>query len=617
MKNFMDENFLLQTETAQKLYHEHAAKMPIIDYHCHLIPQMVADDYKFKSLTEIWLGGDHYKWRAMRTNGVDERFCTGKDTTDWEKFEKWAETVPYTFRNPLYHWTHLELKTAFGINKILNPQTAREIYDECNEKLSQPEYSARGMMRRYHVEAVCTTDDPIDSLEYHIKTRESGFEIKMLPTWRPDKAMAVEVPADFRSYVEKLAEVSGVTISNFDDMIAALRKRHDFFAEQGCRLSDHGIEEFYAEDYTDAEIKAIFNKVYGGAELTKDEILKFKSAMLVIFGEMDWEKGWTQQFHYGAIRNNNTKMFKLLGADTGFDSIGEFTTAKTCVQQIIEGCIDIAGEVGSQKIGDPVSKYKAGNIQEAIYAVESWYSWHSREDYRNNIYSIRNAYYGSLDGTVADNSISKIIEGSNSTLNNNVKQAINKAATTIWAIPQPFRNNINSSEAEEAMEACSDLETVLKELNSYIGSTASINSDAILQPVVKTYVEVVVLPTYASLKSKVDALYDAVIALSNSPSNTAFETACDAWLQARQPWEVSEAFLFGPVASLGLDPNMDSWPLDQNAIVQLLNSGDWDQLNWSGDYDEDNEGIAAAQNVRGFHTLEFLLFKDGQARKVK
>ena len=295
MKKFMDENFLLQTETAQKLYHEHAAKMPIIDYHCHLIPKMVADDYQFKSLTEIWLGGDHYKWRAMRTNGVDERFCTGKDTSDWEKFEKWAETVPYTFRNPLYHWTHLELKTAFGIDKILSPKTAREIYDECNEKLAQPEYSARGMMRRYHVEAVCTTDDPIDSLEYHIQTRESGFEIKMLPTWRPDKAIAVEVPADFRAYVEKLAEVSGVAISNFDDMVTALRKRHDFFAEQGCKLSDHGIEEFYAEDYTDAEIKAIFNKVYGGAELTKEEILKFKSAMLVIFGEMDWEKGWTQQ----------------------------------------------------------------------------------------------------------------------------------------------------------------------------------------------------------------------------------------------------------------------------------------------------------------------------------
>ena len=297
---------------------------------------------------------------------------------------------------------------------------------------------------------------------------------------------------------------------------------------------------------------------------------------------------------------------------------GAYQSPLSCIEEMIEsGMWNIANEVGDAKIKDPYTKYTSGDKEGGLYAVESWYSWHSREDYRNNIYSIRNAYYGTLDGTVADNSISKIIEGSNSTLNNNVKQAINKAATAIWGIPQPFRNNINSSEAEEAMEACSDLETVLKELNSYIGSTASINSDAILQPVVKTYVEVVVLPTYASLKSKVDALYDAVIALSNSPSNTAFETACDAWLQARQPWEVSEAFLFGPVASLGLDPNMDSWPLDQNAIVQLLNSGDWDQLNWSGDYDEDNEGIAAAQNVRGFHTLEFLLFKDGQARKVK
>ena len=283
MKQFMDKNFLLQTETAQKLYHEHAAKMPIIDYHCHLVPSMVANDHKFRSVTEAWLGGDHYKWRAMRTNGVDERFCTGADTSDWEKFQKWAETVPYTMRNPLYHWTHLELKTAFGIDKILGPATAKEIYDECNAKLATPEFSARGLMTHYNVEVVCTTDDPIDSLEYHIATRESGFKCKMLPTWRPDKAMAVEVPADFRAYVEKLSEVSGVTISKFDDMIDALQKRHDFFAEQGCRLSDHGIEEFYAEDYTDAEIRSIFDKVYGGAELTNEEILKFKSAMMIVF----------------------------------------------------------------------------------------------------------------------------------------------------------------------------------------------------------------------------------------------------------------------------------------------------------------------------------------------
>ena len=328
MKNFMDENFLLQTETAQKLYHEHAAKMPIIDYHCHLNPQMVADDYQFKTLTEIWLGGDHYKWRALRANGVAEKYITG-DASDWEKFEKWAETVPYTFRNPLYHWTHLELRTAFGIDKILNPKTAREIYEECNEKLQQPQFSARGLMRHYNVEAVCTTDDPVDSLEHHIKTRESGFEIKMLPTWRPDKAMMVEVPADFRVYMEKLSEVSGVKISSFDDMVDALQKRHDFFEAQGCKLSDHGMDEFYAEDYTDAEIRSIFNKVYGGTSLTKEEILKFKSAMLVVFGEMDYETGWTQQFHYGPLRNNNTKMLKLAGPDTGFDSMGDFSTAQS------------------------------------------------------------------------------------------------------------------------------------------------------------------------------------------------------------------------------------------------------------------------------------------------
>jgi glucuronate isomerase len=328
MKNFMDENFLLQNGTAQELYHNHASKLPIIDYHCHLIPRMVADDYHFKSITELWLGGDHYKWRAMRTNGVDERYCTGTDTSDWEKFEKWAETVPYTLRNPLYHWTHLELKTAFGITKVLNPSTAREIYDECNEKLKNPAFSARGLMRHYHVETVCTTDDPIDTLEYHKQTRESGFEIKMLPAWRPDKAMAVENPVEFRKYVQKLAEVSGVTVNTFNDMVDALQKRHDFFSSMGCRLSDHGIEEFYAEEYTDAEIVSIFDKVYGGNSLNPLEIAKFKSAMLVLFAEMDYDSNWTQQYHYGAIRNNNTKMFRQLGPDTGFDSIGIFNTAK-------------------------------------------------------------------------------------------------------------------------------------------------------------------------------------------------------------------------------------------------------------------------------------------------
>ena len=305
MKQFNDENFLLDNEVAQDLFHNHAAKMPIIDYHCHLIPEMVANDHKFKSITELWLGGDHYKWRAMRTNGVDEKYCTGKDTSDWEKFEKWAETVPYTFRNPLYHWTHLELKTAFGITKLLSPKTAREIYDECNEKLKQPEYSARGLMRRYNVECVCTTDDPIDDLRYHKQTRESGFEIKMIPAWRPDKAMNIEKP-DFAEYVNKLGEVAGVTITTFKDMVDALQKRHDFFTANGCKLSDHGIEEFYDEEYTDAQIEAIFAKAMSKKELTAYEIRQYKNCFLTKMAEMDADEAVDILFLRPALRRRTS-----------------------------------------------------------------------------------------------------------------------------------------------------------------------------------------------------------------------------------------------------------------------------------------------------------------------
>lgn len=334
MKDFMGQDFLLETETAKDLYHNHAAKMPIIDYHCHLNPAMIATDHRFSSITELWLGGDHYKWRAMRSNGVPEEYCTGENTSDWEKFEKWAETVPYCFRNPLYHWTHLELKTAFGIDKTLNPETAREIYDECNRKLREdPDMTARGLMRKYGVEVVCTTDDPVDSLEHHKAIKESGFEIKVLPTWRPDKAMAVENAEAFSEYVKKLAEVSGVEINSFESFLKALQARHDFFGEMGCRLSDHGINEFYAEDYNEEEIKHIFDKASKGEKLSdEEEVLKFKSKMLEVFGEMDAESGWTQQFHYGAIRNCNSKMMAKLGPDTGFDSIGEFNTAQACAK---------------------------------------------------------------------------------------------------------------------------------------------------------------------------------------------------------------------------------------------------------------------------------------------
>lgn len=330
MSQFLSHDFLLRSETAQRLYHEHAEKMPIIDYHCHLDPRRVAENKRFRSITEVWLGGDHYKWRAMRANGVAERFCTGKDTGDWEKFEKWAETVPYTLRNPLYHWTHLELKTAFGITKTLNPETARDIYEECNDKLANdPSLTPWGLLEKYNVETVCTTDDPVDDLRWHAQVAGSALKTQMLPAWRPDKAMTVENADAFRSYVEKLSQASGLGISSFEDFIDALQKRHDFFHAMGCRLSDHGIEEFYAEDYTEAEIKSIFNKVYGGNELTLEEILKFKNAMLHVFAVQDWQSGWVQQYHFGALRNNNTRMFRLIGADTGFDSIGEFNTAKS------------------------------------------------------------------------------------------------------------------------------------------------------------------------------------------------------------------------------------------------------------------------------------------------
>lgn len=322
MNPFIHENFLLQSATAVSLFHNHAENLPIIDYHCHLNPKMVAEDHKFSSITELWLSEDHYKWRALRSNGVAERYITG-DATDWEKFEKWAETVPYLLRNPLYHWTHLELKTCFGIDETLNPESARRIYDKCNEMLQSPEFSARNLMLRYRVETVCTTDDPVDSLEYHISTRNDGFKVKVLPTWRPDKAMAVENPESYRAYIDRLAGVSGVNISSFADVVEALKVRHKFFEQQGCKLSDHGMDEFYSEAYSDDEVGNLFDKVYDkGQTLTEAETAKFRSAMMFEFAKMDAETGWTQQFHYGPLRNNNTKMFRQIGPDTGFDSIG-------------------------------------------------------------------------------------------------------------------------------------------------------------------------------------------------------------------------------------------------------------------------------------------------------
>jgi glucuronate isomerase len=328
MKPFLDHNFLLHTKTAERLYHEFAKDMPIIDYHCHLPPDQIAEDKQFANLTQIWLYGDHYKWRAMRTNGVDESYCTG-NASDADKFQKWAETVPYTLRNPLYHWTHLELQRYFDVHDVLNGDSAERIYEECTAKLQTPDFSVRNLLRKMKVKVVCTTDDPVDNLAYHQKISEDGFEVNVLPAFRPDKAMAVDDAASFNAYVGKLETISNTNITTYQQYLDALKQRHDFFASMGCSVSDHGLEQVYAEDYTEGEIKAIFNKIRSGRDLTMSEVLQFKSCMLEVFATWDQEKGWVQQYHLGALRNNNSRRLRELGPDTGWDSIGDFAQGKT------------------------------------------------------------------------------------------------------------------------------------------------------------------------------------------------------------------------------------------------------------------------------------------------
>jgi len=325
---FIHEDFLLESAAARRLYHEFAEKLPIIDYHCHLPPGHIAENHRYQNMTDIWLRGDHYKWRAMRTNGAAERYCTG-DAGDWEKFAKWAETVPNLLRNPLYHWTHLELARYFGIFKILNPETAREIWEQGNAQLARPDFSSRGLMKRSGVALVCTTDDPVHTLaEHRTIAADPSFDVQVLPTWRPDKGMAVENPAAFNAWVNELAACTHSEIRNFGEFLDALRRRQAFFHKCGCRLSDHGLEAVHAEDYTERDIIAIFGKVRGGATPSGDEILKFKSAMIYEFCLMNAEKGWTQQLHLGALRNNNTRLFPVLGPDAGFDSMADAPVAR-------------------------------------------------------------------------------------------------------------------------------------------------------------------------------------------------------------------------------------------------------------------------------------------------
>lgn len=327
-KTFLGDDFLLETEAAQYLYTRHAAMMPIIDYHNHLSPKDIAENRRFNNITEIWLEGDHYKWRAMRTNGVPERFCTG-DASPADKFTRWAETVPYTMRNPLYHWTHLELKNYFGITTVLDGTSAPEIYETCNTMLQREDFFVQGLLRKMHVEVLCTTDDPTDTLEYHRQfAAQTAAGFKMFPTFRPDKAYAIEDVNGYIAYLEKLSAASGVAITSFDTLLEALQNRVDFFHQHGCRVSDHGLEQLYFDAAAEAHADTLFRTLRSGKSLDEAGRVQFKAAVLINLGRMYHAKGWAQQFHLGALRNNSRRMLRELGPDTGFDSIGDFSQAR-------------------------------------------------------------------------------------------------------------------------------------------------------------------------------------------------------------------------------------------------------------------------------------------------
>ncbi len=323
MKKFMDKDFLLSTETAKKLYHEYAAVMPVLDYHCHINPKEIWEDRKFENITQVWLGGDHYKWRQMRSNGVEERYITG-DATDREKFQKWAETLELAIGNPLYHWSHLELQRYFGYEGALNGDTAEEVWNICNAKLQQPDMTARNIIRQSNVTLICTTDDPIDSLEYHLNiAADETFDVQVLPTWRPEKAMNIEKPA-FVEYIGKLSEVSGIEVKSFATLLDALKVRMDFFEKAGCKISDHSLDYVMYRPATDEEIEAIFAKRLAGGEITREDELKYKTACMVALGKEYNKKNWAMQVHYGVKRDNNKIIYRNLGPDTGVDCINNF-----------------------------------------------------------------------------------------------------------------------------------------------------------------------------------------------------------------------------------------------------------------------------------------------------
>jgi len=400
MKPFLSEDFLLHTKTAKVLYRDFAENMPIFDYHCHLPVKEIAENKKFENLTQIWLNGDHYKWRAMRANGIDERYITG-EATDYEKFAAWAATVPQTLRNPLYHWTHLELKRYFGItDTLLNPDTCHQIFDTCSTMLQTDEFRTQGLLDRMNVKVVCTTDDPVDSLAYHQQIKEDqSFSIEVLPAFRPDQALAVETPEGFNHWVGRLETAADMEIKTFVEFLEGIQKRHDFFHQMGCRISDHGLEQPVAEPYSVQEIPAIFDAVRRGQGLSPHQILKFKSAMLIELARMDAEKQWTQQFHLGALRNTNFRAMQILGPDTGYDSIGDFEMAKPLATffdalerdgKLAKTILYVVNPRDNEMIATMIGNYQDGSVPGKIQFGSAWWFCDQKDGMERQINTLSN-----------------------------------------------------------------------------------------------------------------------------------------------------------------------------------------------------------------------------------
>lgn len=411
MKAFMDKDFLLSTETAKKLYHEYAEVMPIIDYHCHINPREIYEDRQFDNITQVWLGGDHYKWRQMRSNGVEERYITG-DATDREKFQKWAETLEMAIGNPLYHWSHLELKQYFGYEGNLNGDTAEEVWNLCNAKLSDASMSARNLVKQSDVKLLCTTDDPVDSLEWHKKLKEDeSFDVQVLPTWRPDKAMNIE-KADYLDYIQKLSEVSGVTITDFASMLQALECRMDWFEEIGCRISDHGLEYVFYTPAKESEIEAIFSKRLSSEMVSREEELKFKTAFLIAMGRAYYRKGWAMQLHYGVKRDNNKSIFKKLGPDAGIDSISnyapsaelaDFLNALAETEELPKTILYSLNPIDNAAIGTVIGCFQDASAVGKIQHGSAWWFNDHKQGMRDQMISLANlGLLGNFIGMLTD-----------------------------------------------------------------------------------------------------------------------------------------------------------------------------------------------------------------------